>query len=80
MSEIDKIKAETMTLFHKVRNLQTHILVNHDVQVCDMGYPLSSSEPLRRKLGPTKSDEYNALDKLAYSLGDGVRELEYLNM
>ena len=79
-NDIDKIKAESLTLFYKVRNLQTYILINGDVQVDQDGYPLSGSEPLRRKLGPTKSDEYDALEKLAYSLGDGIRKLEYLKL
>ncbi len=78
--DIVGIKAESLSLYYKIRNIQTYILVNCDVQVDADGYPLSSSEPLRRKLGPTKSDEYNALEKLAHNINEGVRGLDYLNI
>lgn len=79
-NDIEKIKAESLSLFYRIRNLQTYICVNCDVQVDADGYPLSALEPTRRQLGPTNSDKYDALEKIAYNLQQGIRGLEYLDI
>ena len=79
-NDIDKIKAESLSLMYRIRNLQTYICVNNNVQVDADGFPLSALEPTRRQLGPTNSDKFDALEKIAYDLQEGIRGLNYLDI